>query len=287
MGVWTVPRRFGTAVLAISLLLAWVDGGPTAGWPFGLALLFWLLSSTAALGLAVAAAIWLARRPDWSARPHGVQIAAAGCLGLLGYVPLAMGLERAWPGPPEAPDDWLDRLEAAGGWGAALAELLQAGPTYLLTWGLINIAAPVAAPPPAHRPVQEPTPGPPETAVPPAAATASTPSAATALGWPPAIGDEVQAVTADLHYLHVRTRLGQATVLGSMTAVERHFALAGVPGLRVHRSHWVALAAVRRVRRTGSGWVCELLDGQKLPVSRRRVPEVRELLGRDFVLNEA
>jgi DNA-binding LytR/AlgR family response regulator len=95
------------------------------------------------------------------------------------------------------------------------------------------------------------------------------------------LGDEVLRVTADLHYLHVSTVLGRATVLGSLAAVEAHF---GASGLRIHRSHWVARRSIRRVARTAGGWQCELQDGQRLPISRRRVAEVRALLGSDFVL---
>lgn len=276
MPVWTVPRRFAAAVAVVSLLFAWLGVGPTETWSFGAALMFWALSTAIGLGLAVAAAAALGRRSVWVARPRWIVIGAAGLIGLLAYVPLAMGLEWLLPGPPEPPDDWLDRLEQSGVLPAALAELLQAGPPYLLTWALINIAAPASLRPAAERAVLAPSmPMPP----PPLH------SAADALGWPPAIGDEVLAVTADLHYLQISTRLGRATVLGSLAAVEQHFDAAGVPGLRLHRSHWVALSAVRHVRRTGNGWVCELVDGQRLPVSRRRVAEVRQLLGQDFVLN--
>jgi DNA-binding LytR/AlgR family response regulator len=97
------------------------------------------------------------------------------------------------------------------------------------------------------------------------------------------LGDEVLCVTADLHYLHVLTARGRATLLGSLAAVEAHF---GAAGLRIHRSHWVARRAIRRVARGAGGWRCELHDGQRLPISRRRVAEVRSLLGHDFVLDE-
>ena len=105
------------------------------------------------------------------------------------------------------------------------------------------------------------------------------PTAAEALGWPRALGDEVLHVEADLHYLQVTTALGRAMVLGSLAAVEAHF---GDQGLRVHRSHWVALRAVRGVRRQGDGWVVDLRGGASMPVSRRRVAQVRERLGVDF-----
>jgi DNA-binding LytR/AlgR family response regulator len=93
------------------------------------------------------------------------------------------------------------------------------------------------------------------------------------------LGDEVLHVQADLHYLQVTTALGRTMVLGSLAAVEAHFV---DQGLRVHRSHWVALRAVRGVRRKGEGWVVDLDGGSSVPVSRRRVAQVRERLGVDF-----
>jgi hypothetical protein len=100
---------------------------------------------------------------------------------------------------------------------------------------------------------------------------------------PPAIGDDVIWIRADLHYLHVKTRRGQATVLGGLAAAE---AALGVRGLRVHRSHWVALAHVRRISRGAYGWACRLSDGTRVPISRRRTGEVRRLLGLDFVIDD-
>jgi hypothetical protein len=100
---------------------------------------------------------------------------------------------------------------------------------------------------------------------------------------PPAVGDDVISIRADLHYLHVRTRRGQATVLGGLAAAEAAF---GARGLRVHRSYWVALAHVRRVSRGARGWSCQLSDGTRVPISRRRTGDVRRLLGLDFVVDD-
>ena len=97
---------------------------------------------------------------------------------------------------------------------------------------------------------------------------------------PEALGTDVVLLTSDLHYLQVRTRLGRAMILGALREVEAAF---GDAGIRVHRSHWVLLDAVTRLRQSGNGWLVELVDGHKLPVSRRKRREVSERLGRDFV----
>jgi DNA-binding LytR/AlgR family response regulator len=123
------------------------------------------------------------------------------------------------------------------------------------------------------------------TAPPPAAETVSADAAAAAARQflaqlPPAIGQDLVAIQADLHYLHVRTTLGRAMVLASLSTAEQAL---GNRGLRVHRSHWVALTHVRRLAQTGAGMTLQLSDGSRIPVSRRRAGEVRERLGHSFV----
>lgn len=312
--VLSIVGRFVVAVLGIAALFTVAGAEPARHLPLPGALSFWALSVGTGLALAVAATSGLTRWPVARRLARWQVLGLAGVIGLLLYTPLSLGLESAFPatGTQHADEGWLDRLELTGGAGALVAELLQAGPLYLLTWALLN-AAPAAAVAPAPQPamaravvsltptptavderglatavsarglVPDASPAPPLHVVeaPPDPPPAPTARAAEALGWPAALGDEVLRVTADLHYLHVSTVLGRATVLGSLAAVEAHF---GASGLRIHRSHWVARRAIRRVARTAGGWHCELQDGQRLPISRRRVAEVRALLGSDFVL---
>lgn len=302
MPLLSATRRFVVAVLIVATLFTLTDADPAGAWPLPVAFSFWTVSVAIGLGLASVAAAALLRRPAWLRRPRWQTLAASGVLGLLLYTPLSLGLDSAFPASPEPPEGWLDAVEASGLAGRLLAELVQAGPPYLLTWGLINLAAPwplrqplatgaadaPRAPSAADAFTPVATNAPP--AAPPAAPAAALVSAlaadpparqpaAQALGWPRALGDEVLHVAADLHYLQVTTRLGRATVLGSLSAVEQHF---GDQGLRVHRSHWVAARAVSSVRRTGGGWVVVLHGGASVPVSRRRVADVRARLGVDF-----
>jgi len=302
-------RRLSAAVLIVAALFTLTGADPAGSWPGLLAFTFWVVSGGAGLGLAGVVAAVLVRRPAWVQRPRWQTVALSGGLGLLMFTPLSLGLEVVFPPPTEPPDGWLDALEARGLGGRLLAELLQVGPAYLLTWHLINLTAPwpparsaglaitgaavvpVALEPAAVGPRPPALPALPApqaeqvaqvasgAASPAAPGSIDAPTAADALGWPRALGDEVMHVEADLHYLQVTTALGRAMVLGSLTAVEAHF---GDQGLRVHRSHWVALRAVRGVRRKGEGWVVELSGGASVPVSRRRVAQVRERLGVDF-----
>lgn len=290
-----ITIRYVVAVLAIAALFTLAEAEPARHLPTSAAFAFWTLSVGVGLALATASVACLTRWSGTRRLPRWRLISLAGVMGLLLYTPLSLSIEVVFPPPTldDADGNFLDELESAGGSAALVAELLQAGPLYLLTWALLNLApatainrsavvtaAPGVLPPP-------PRIGPPgpvtRTFTTDADADAAELSPARQLGWPVALGQEPLSVSADLHYLHVSTALGRATVLGSLAAVEAHF---GETGLRIHRSHWVARSAVRRIARGASGWRCELHDGQRLPISRRRVAEVRALLGSDFVLGD-
>jgi len=49
-----------------------------------------------------------------------------------------------------------------------------------------------------------------------------------------------------------------------------------IPGLQIHRSHWVARDAVVRTHRADGKLLLELSNGMRLPVSRGFLPQVRE-----------
>ncbi|MGR3433301.1 MAG: LytTR family DNA-binding domain-containing protein [Shimia sp.] len=82
------------------------------------------------------------------------------------------------------------------------------------------------------------------------------------------------ALCAEDHYVRVRTAAGEALVL--MRLGDAVTEAAPTPGLRTHRSHWVAEAAVGAARRRGDGAVVVLHDGTEIPVSRANLPALRE-----------
>lgn len=74
------------------------------------------------------------------------------------------------------------------------------------------------------------------------------------------------AIQAEDHYLRIRTDTGDALVL--MRLSDALAALEGADGFRVHRSWWVARAAVDTVRWKGGRGELVLSDGSAAPVSR-------------------
>ncbi len=74
------------------------------------------------------------------------------------------------------------------------------------------------------------------------------------------------ALVVEDHYVEVLTERGKTLVLLRLSDAIRE--TAGVPGVQIHRSHWVALAAVSRVVRSDGKVFAELPNGLRLPVSR-------------------
>jgi hypothetical protein len=81
------------------------------------------------------------------------------------------------------------------------------------------------------------------------------------------------ALSSADHYVTVVTARGRAMLL--MRLSDAMGEAAPTPGLQVHRSHWVALAAIRAVRRQGDGAIVTLQDGTEVPVSRGFLPAVQ------------
>lgn len=105
-----------------------------------------------------------------------------------------------------------------------------------------------------------------ETALPPARPAETEPSVL--LGRLPAhLGDTILCIKTEDHYLQVHTDRGQALILMRMADAER--ALAD-RGLRVHRSWWVARAAVTQAVQNDGRLMLVLSNGVEVPVSRDR-----------------
>lgn len=87
-------------------------------------------------------------------------------------------------------------------------------------------------------------------------------------------GAEVFAVEAEDHYLRLHTSRGQDLIL--MRLSDAVAELEGVEGARVHRSWWVARAAVEGARRGDGRATLTLKDGAEVPVSRAYAKALRQ-----------
>jgi len=82
------------------------------------------------------------------------------------------------------------------------------------------------------------------------------------------------ALSVEDHYVRVRTSQGEDLILMRLADAIRE--TRADDGLQVHRSHWVATAAVKAARREGDRAILTLLDDSEVPVSRRYLPAIRE-----------
>ena len=84
---------------------------------------------------------------------------------------------------------------------------------------------------------------------------------------------EIWAVEAEDHYLRLHTSAGQDLILLRMADAIAE--LEGQEGMQVHRSWWVARAAIVDARRGDGRATLTLKDGTEAPVSRTYAAELR------------
>ncbi|MDE1148145.1 MAG: LytTR family DNA-binding domain-containing protein [Azospirillaceae bacterium] len=214
-----------------------------------LLLAYWVAAQwlgTAILGVVLRLAFVNARGWDWRKR-----MGLAALVAVLAALPLAIACRllalTLWPGP-------IARI----GWP------LWYGQTLLMAlcsaYGYGAVAGHLRRSPAGQE-------GSPESQ------TAGTPASSFLARLPAALGRDLLALSMEDHYVRAHTPLGSALVL-----IPLHQAVAeldDVPGMRVHRSWWVARAAVAGLVRDGRNLRLRLVTGLEAPVARTSVAAVR------------
>lgn len=90
---------------------------------------------------------------------------------------------------------------------------------------------------------------------------------------PVELGKDLISLQAQDHYVRAETARGSEMVLIRLADAERE--LQGLPGLRVHRSWWVADAHLDHIERRDGKPFLVLSNGKAIPVSRTYLGEVR------------
>lgn len=84
----------------------------------------------------------------------------------------------------------------------------------------------------------------------------------------------IVSLSVNDHYVEVTTTRGTTSLLirlkDAIDEVDR------TEGLQIHRSHWVALPAVRQIKRVNGSVIAVTEDMSELPVSRTYVPALKE-----------
>lgn len=82
------------------------------------------------------------------------------------------------------------------------------------------------------------------------------------------------ALSVEDHYVRIRTTRGETMLLMRLADAIRE--TAPTPGLQVHRSHWIAIDAVRAVRREGDRAILTMTTGRDIPASRSHMTALRD-----------
>ncbi|MDN5788451.1 LytTR family DNA-binding domain-containing protein [Pseudorhodobacter sp.] len=122
----------------------------------------------------------------------------------------------------------------------------------------------------------------PENTAPPRAATvhAALSPAPVPLEWQQVLGQKLRTtdilhLKAEEHYVAVVLRDGKSLLLRGRLA-DGIEALPDTLGMQVHRSHWVATAALTDLLCKREGWRLRLSNGAEVPIARNRRIEVRD-----------
>ena len=255
------PTYLALCGAGLVLALTWLGPRPSEGLGTVNSLLFWSAHVGPALILLSGAQVLLGRLFGTREVSGLAQVALAGALGAVLFTPVALVLDVLF-GAPASVDSDADPLLLR-----AVQEFAQLVGPVVLVWILINAPSLVRlAVPRGDQGVVE---GP---------ERIGGPDGESAI-WdrvPKGIGREVVAMSAELHYLRIYSRNGDALILFPFErAVE---IMNRRRGLQVHRSHWVSLDHVEEVDARNGRMVLGFRDGLCVPVSRRYQKDVRQSL---------
>lgn len=238
--------------------------------PFALRLVYWLVMGLAGYGLFLPAMILAGRAAHRLDLPEPAMWAASCALASvpMSAVVWSAKLIGSRPG-------WPTLEQAAETYGKVL---LVAAIACLIFWFVsaqrrvpLSPAAPPDMPGITDRPAQVPTPTPMSAPIPaPRPEPIAQPGGARLLErLPPHLGHELIALEMEDHYVRAHTSLGSGLILLRMRDAVAE--LDGVAGAQVHRSWWVARAAVTGVGRDGRNYRLRLSNGLDAPVARAMV----------------
>ncbi len=256
---WLVGTlRAGAVSLGLGLLFSFLGVYGTTQFPFGLRVVYW--TSLLVLGWGCASIIrpWVFERA-LADRPAVLQIAVAS---LLIALPVTAGLllidaaDGSMPPPAIWPTQYLYALAISG--------IMMTG-----GWAAERLGQkPDASPAGAAEAAQSGT-------LPPGDAAQASGPAVLADRLPVRLRTaDIHAVSAEDHYLRVHTSGGEELILLRLSDAIRE--LAGIEGLQVHRSWWVARQGVAEVKRDDGRMVLKLRSGVEAPVSRTYLKAVRD-----------
>ncbi len=219
----------------------------------------WQLQTALPITLLIVCHMLLSHYHFFERRGPWLQLLISGLLGVLLFTPLAWYLDQVFA---------VDGAEQPLGCAQLLDEFLGVGPPVVLSWLAMNapwvlgyrINPSDEAKQRNESAVEQPVP--------------SRAAAAFYQLLPPAIGTEVVYLKAELHYIEVNTLGGQALILYNLKDAIQD--LQHLTGLQTHRSYWVNCEYIENFQKKGRQGELTLSNGDRVPVSRTRMPVVGE-----------
>lgn len=263
----SVEQYFFFSSLALVVIFAWMEPAGAAGIGFGKGLVFWTIQISILIPLLIQVQ-QLASHYVTPRAPHNpwIQTALSGVVAALLFVPLAYLLDVLFAIPEDEPSMGIARglLDEASGvvvpvtvtWLALNAPwILQLDFSKRQTErGAVELAPHSAKP----------------------LGSSEQPTRFLQELKSRASGDLI-SISSELHYVRVVTTDTEVMFLYNLKD-----ALQELPfdaGIQIHRSHWVARGQIQGLIKKNGSWECALSNGKKLPVSRRKYSEVKDLLG--------
>ena len=262
----SVGQYFLFSSLALVVIFAWMEPAGAAGIGFWKGLLFWAIQISILIPLLITiqhlASHYINLR---TAQVAWIQTALSGIIGALIFVPMAYFLDTLFFSP--------DNSSTRGLLSGLLDEASGVVVPVTVTWLALNapwilqldfskrepdVAAQVEVPNEQGAPSLE------------------QPSTRFLQELRTRVSGELISISSELHYLRVVTTEAEVMFLYNLRD-----AIAELPsnsGIQIHRSHWVARAHVKEIVKKNGNSICILTNGAKLPVSRRKFSEVKDLL---------
>lgn len=264
-GDWAEWRRELAAAALLGLFLGAI--GPFGTWSnsgFGIRLAYWvgiMVVGVVVYGFGMRLALYWGerwRQPVWFVLPLSVLAISLPMSLLTSTVVLTL-----WPVVRShmRPFDW---------YGQAVVMGLPLAAAALWSRRAFPVLAPAAPEPAASEP---PPSEPPPSEPPPSEPMGEAAGARLLQRLPPRLGRTLLCLQMEDHYVRAHTARGSELVL--MPLRDAMAEAAGIEGMQVHRSWWVARAAVSQPVQRGRNLVLVLTNGIEAPVSRSFVSALR------------
>lgn len=263
----SVEQYFFFSSLALVLIFAWMEPASSAGIGFGRGLIFWTLQISILIPLLIAIQHLASHHVTLKVPlTPWIQTALSGVVAALLFVPIAYFLDTVFA----IPEDDISMGIVRG----LLDEASGVVVPVTVTWLALN--APWILQLDFSKKRTESAPQELEPHEAKTSIDAVQPTRFLQELRSRASGDLI-SISSELHYVRVVTTDTEVMFLYNLKD-----AIGELPsnaGVQIHRSHWVSRGHIKDLSRKNGCSECTLSNGKRLPVSRRKYSEVKDLLG--------